>query len=52
MRTLTVGKDPELGKAFALTYPKVKDAKDASEIAAIIRQIAPAKQTNLRKASS
>jgi hypothetical protein len=40
MRTLTVGEDPELGKAFALIYLKVKDAKDAREIAAIIRQIA------------
>jgi len=37
MRTLTVGEDPELGKAFALIYPKVKDAKDTNEIAAIIK---------------
>jgi len=44
MRTLTVVEDPELWEAFALIYPKVKDAKDAREIAAIIRQIAQPKK--------
>ena len=46
MRNFAVGEDPELWEALALIYPKVKDAKDANEIAAIIKQIAQSdKQT-------